>query len=104
MPGEKAINIPKVISQRIIQMPASSSYRVALMLENDCPAVHISVKAIGDDGTKENITIKEYKYEKQKTPVNSDVMVIRDVKAKTPYEIFLFLEYSEKMLLELLIY
>ena len=74
------------------------------MLENDCPTVHISVKAIGDDGTKENITIKEYKYEKQKTPVNSDVMVIRDVKAKTPYEIFLFLEYSEKMLLELLIY
>lgn len=104
MPGEKAINIPKVMSQRIIQMPASSSYRVALMLENDCPTVHISVKAIGDDGTKENITIKEYKYEKQKTPVNSDVMVIRDVKAKTPYEIFLFLEYSEKMLLELLIY
>lgn len=104
MPGEKAVNVPKVISQRIIQMPASSSYRVVLMLENDCPTVHISVKAIGDDGTKENIVIKEYKYEKQKISVDSDVMVIRDVKAKTSYEIFLFLEYSEKMLLELLIY
>jgi hypothetical protein len=104
MPGEKAVNIPKVLSQRIIQMPASSSYRVALMLENDCPTVHISVKAIGDDGTKENIVIKEYKHEKQKISVDSDVMVIRNVKAKTPYEIFLFLEYSEKMLLELLIY
>lgn len=104
MPGEKAVNIPKVLSQRIIQMPASSSYRVALMLENDCPTVHISVKAIGDDGTKENIVIKEYKHEKQKISVDSDVMVIRNVKAKTLYEIFLFLEYSEKMLLELLIY
>ena len=104
MPGEKAVNVPKVLSQRIIQMPASSSYRVALVLENDCPIVHISVKAIGDDGNKENIIIKEYKIGKQKSNVNSNVMILKDVKAKTPYEIFMFLEYSEKMLLELLIY
>ena len=74
------------------------------MLENDCPVVHLSLKAIGDDGTKETIAIREYKLGKKKCPVNSNMVTIRDMKANTLYEIFLFLEYSEKMLLELLIY
>ena len=102
--GDKSVVVPKVIMQRIMQMPAASSYRVALMLENDCPVVHLSLKAIGDDGTKETIAIREYKLGKKKSPVNSNTVTIRDMKANTLYEIFLFLEYSEKMLLELLIY
>ena len=102
--GDKSVVVPKVIMQRIMQMPAASSYRVALMLENDCPVVHLSLKAIGDDGTKETIAIREYKLGKKKCPVNSNMVTIRDMKANTLYEIFLFLEYSEKMLLELLIY
>ena len=53
---------------------------------------------------KETIAIREYKLGKKKSPVNSNTVTIRDMKANTLYEIFLFLEYSEKMLLELLIY
>ena len=104
VPGDKAVNMPKVLNQRIIQMPAASTYRVALMLEEDCPVVHISLKAIGDDGTKEQIIIKEYKVHKKKYRNNSTVMTLRDLKGKMQYEFFLYLSYSEKMLLELLVY
>lgn len=104
MPGQTAVNIPKVLTQRIMQMPAASSYRVALMLENDCPIVHLSLKAIGDDDTKEDITIKGYKIDKKKVIFNSAVLTLYNIKGNTPYEIFLFLEYSDKMRLELLVY
>lgn len=104
MSGDKSINTPKVLSQRIIQMPEASTYRVALMLENDCEMVHIALKAIGDDGGKEPLTIKSFKMEKNKVTINSKAMVLHRLKANVLYEIFLYLEYSEKMLLELLIY
>lgn len=104
VPGDKAVNVPKVLTQRIVQMPAASAYRVALTLEEDCPVVHLSLKAIGDDGTKEKLTIKEYKLDKHKSAVNSPIVTLRNVKGNIPYEIFLYLEYSEKMLLELLVY
>ncbi len=103
-PGNKAVNVPKVLTQRIIQMPTPSTYRVALVLEEDCPVVNLSLKAIGDDGTKEKITIKDFKIDRNKTSINSSVVTLRDIKAKTQYEVFLYLEYSEKMLLELLVY
>lgn len=102
--GNKSVNAPKVMRQRIIQMPSPSLYRVALRLEEDCPRVHIAVKAIGDDGRKENLSIVEYKMDKKKTAVNADQMVLTNLKADTPYEIFLTLQYSEKMKLELLVY
>ncbi len=104
VPGKKSVNAPKVIRQRIIQMPAPSRYRVALRLEEDCPKANIAIKAIGDDGKKENITIVEYKMDKKKQAVNSTQMVLTNLKADTPYEIFVTLEYSEKMKLELLVY
>lgn len=104
VPGNKSVNAPKVMRQRIIQMPAPSLYRVALRLEEDCPRVHLAVKAIGDDGRKENLSIIEYKMDKRKTAVNADQMVLTNLKADTPYEIFLTLQYSEKMKLELLVY
>ena len=97
--GNKTID-----TQRIMQMPAASSYRVALMLEKDCPIVHLSLRAIGDDGTKETITIKGYKIGKKKVMLNSNALTLSDIKGNTLYEIFLFLEYSDKMRLELLIY
>lgn len=104
VPGDKKVNLPKVLMQRIVQMPAASAYRVALTLEEDCPVVHLSLKAIGDDGTKEKLTIKEYKMDKQKSSVNSPIVTLRNIKGNKAYEIFLYLEYSEKMLLELLVY
>ncbi len=102
--GKKSVSAPKVLRQRIIQMPSPSMYRVALRLEEDCPKAHIAVKAIGDDGKKENLTIVEYKMDKTKHPVNSNQMTLNNLKANTPYEIFLTMEYSEKMKLELLVY
>lgn len=104
VPGKKSVNAPKVMRQRIIQMPSPSLYRVALRLEEDCPKANIAIKAIGDDGRKENLTIVEYKMDKKKHTVNSNQMVLTNLKADTPYEIFLTLEYSEKMKLELLVY
>lgn len=103
-PGDKQINLPKVVMQRIVQMPAPNTYRVALMLEEDCSVAHIAIKAIGDDGTKENVLIREYKIDRRTVKVNSEVAKLRDLKGNVPYEIFLYLEYSEKMLLELIIY
>lgn len=104
VPGKKSVNAPKVVRQRIIQMPSPSLYRVALRLEEDCPKANIAIKAIGDDGRKENLNIVEYKIDKKKYSVNSNQMVLTNLKADTPYEIFLTLEYSEKMKLELLVY
>ena len=95
-PGEKQINMPKVLMQRIMQMPAPNTYRVALMLEEDCSLAHITIKAIGDDGTKENIRIHEYKIDRKTYKVESEIAKLRDLKANVPYEIFLYLEYSEK--------
>lgn len=104
LPGKTSVNIPKVLTQRIMQTPVASSYRVALMLENDCPVVHLSLKSIGDDDTKETITITSYKINKKKVSVNASTLTLTDIKGKTPYELFLSLEYSEKMRLELLVY
>ena len=52
--GNKTLNIPKVLQQRIVQMPADSSYRVAFVLENDCKDVNIELKAVGDDRKRES--------------------------------------------------
>ena len=102
--GPKTVNAPKVLRQRIIQMPAPSLYRVALCLEEDCPKANIAIKAIGDDGNKEHLRIVEYKLDKQKHAVNSTQMTLTGLKAAVSYEIFLTLEYSEKLKLELLVY
>jgi len=104
VPGKKSVNEPKIVQQRIIQTPAPSLYRVALRLEEDCPKVNIEVKAIGDDGNKESLKIVEYKMDKKKHTVNSSKMTLSNLKADQSYEIFVTMEYSEKMKLELLVY
>ena len=103
-PGEKkAVKTPKVLSQRILQAPGSA-YCVALTLEEDCPTVHMSLKAIGDDGTKEKLVIKECKFDRKKMAVDSTEVTLHNLKGKQKYDIFLHLEYTEKMLLELMVY
>lgn len=102
--GPRTVNAPKVLRQRIIRMPAPSLYRVAVCLEEDCPRANIAVKAIGDDGKKENLKIVEYKFNKKKYTVNAEHMTLTGLKAAVSYEVFLTLEYSEKLKLELLIY
>ena len=73
-------------------------------MDEDCPKANIAVKAIGDDGNKEHLRIVEYKIDKQKHSVNSTQMTLTGLKAAVSYEIFLTLEYSEKLKLELLVY
>jgi len=104
VPGNKNVVAPKILQQRIVQMPSDSLYRAVFMLEEDCSKVNIAVRSIGDDRKKEKITIIECKQEKRKFKVNSEHVTLSNLKAKTSYEIFLTLEHSEKMTLELLIY
>lgn len=102
--GKKSINIPKILRQRVSKTPVDSQYRVVFMLEEDCPKMHIALKSVGDDGRKESIKIIDYKNKQVKEKVNSEQMVLTDIVAKTPYEIFVNLEYAERMQLELLIF
>ena len=44
------------------------------------------------------------KIDRRTVKVNSEVAKLRDLKGNVAYEVFLYLEYSEKMLLELIIY
>ena len=102
--GNKSVNIPRVLRQRVTKAPAEAQYRAVFMLEEDCPKIHLALKAVGDDGKKEKINIIDCKIDRKKQKVNSEQLTLTDIKGKTPYEVFLGLEYAERMQLELLIY
>ena len=102
--GNKSVNIPRVLKQRVSKAPAETQYRVVFMLEEDCPVVNLVLKAIGDDGNKEQLKIVDYKIDRSKVTANAQHIAIKDIKAKTTYEVFLNLEYAERMQLELLLY
>ena len=74
------------------------------MLEEDCPKIHLALKSIGDDGKKEKLNILDYKIDRNINKLNSKELTLTNIKAKTQYELFLNLEYPERMQLELLIY
>ena len=48
--------------------------------------------------------IEKWKTVSKKTTVNAEQMTLKGVKSKTTNEVFVTLEHSEKMALELLIY
>lgn len=102
--GKKSVNIPRILRQRVSKAPAESQYRAVFMLEEDCPKIHLALKSIGDDGRKEKLKIIDYKIDRTKQSVNSEQLTLTDIKAKTQYELFLSLEYPERMQLELLIF
>ena len=102
--GKKSVNIPRVLRQRVSKAPADSLYRAVFMLEEDCPKIHLALKSIGDDGRREKIKIIDYKIDRTKQNVNSEQLTLTSIKAKTQYELFLTLEYAERMQLELLIF
>ena len=104
VPGNKSVNIPRVLKQRVSKAPAETQYRVVFMLEEDCPVVNLALKAIGDDGNKEQLKIVDYKIDRSKVTANAQHIAVKDIKAKTTYEVFLNLEYAERMQLELLLY
>lgn len=103
--GGKSVNIPKVEKQRIVKAPAPSTYRVTISLEEDCNSVNLSLRSIGDDSKKEKIKIVSYKTKTTSaTTVNANSINVGALKANEDYEFFLVLEYSEKMLLDLVVY
>ena len=101
--GTKSVNIPVVLRQRIVAMPNYSSYRVSFVLENDCEKVNISVRAIGDDGNKEPLKIKNYKFNKASYNAEANIITLSNVSSKENHEVFLNFEQNEKMALELII-
>lgn len=102
--GNKSVNIPQVLRQRVTKAPAEAQYRAVFMLEEDCPKIHLALKAVGDDGKKEKINIINCKIGRKNQNINSEQLTLTDIKGKIPYEVFLGLEYAERMQLELLIY
>lgn len=104
MPGNKSVSIPKILRQRVSKAPAAAQYRIVFMLEEDCAKIHLALKAVGDDGKKEKINILESKIDRRKKTINSEQLIMNDIKGKTLYEVFVSLEYAERMQLELMIY
>ena len=104
VPGDKTVNVPKILLQRIMKTPVKSAYRTIIVLDEDCANLHLTVKAIGDDGNKESIMILKYKMGRDTYSANTKSIILHDIKAKEQYEVFVYLEHSEKMLLELLLY
>lgn len=102
--GNKSLNIPRILRQRITKTPKESQYRVVFMLEDDCPKVHMAVKALGDDGNKEKIKILSYKDGRSIRTINSEQLTLSNISGKVSKEFFVDLEYSEKMTLELILY
>ena len=98
--GKKILNKPaKVETQRIVSMPSDGVYKVMFSLENDCNDVHISLKAANDDGSYEDLIINDYKINGEVIKNHCGTVTIKDVKAHVNNEVFLYLEYSERMTL-----
>ena len=100
--GGKNINRPVVIkSQRIVMMPANGIYKAMFSTEKDYKTVRLSLKAITDDGNNEDLVIQKYKMNNKEYKIDSNEIVLNDIKADTRYELFLSLQYREQMALML---
>ena len=100
--GGKTINRPVIVkSQRIVMMPANGIYKAMFSTEKDYNTVHLSLKAITDDGNNEDLMIQKYKTGNTEHKVDGSEIVLHDIKADTKYELFLSLQYKEQMALML---
>ena len=103
-PGSKKLfeEEKSMLLQRIIPVSVSNGiYRIVLSPKIDYDKVIIQLQAIGDDKHKENIIITKYTFNKKTIVCNEDSFSITNLKAEEKYEIFVNLEYKEKMLLDL---
>lgn len=77
-------------------------YRILLCPSQDRDQVSIELKAIGDDRQKESIPILKYTINRDTTICNgSKNFTLSNLKAGDQYEIFVTLQYKEKMLIDL---
>ena len=100
--GSKTINRPIILKQRIYQARDNASiYKAAVMLEDNCDNVFMSITALGDDGAQETLKIVEYEINGIKYEANKGKIGPIALKANTMEHIDIKLEFSEKMLLRL---
>ena len=97
-------NSPKVMYQR--SFPITSNYEIyktIIVLEEDNDKVHISAKAVGDDGKSESVKITEYTVSGiKKTNTGKSIGPIQ-MQANTKYEIFMKLEIKERLLINIIV-
>lgn len=100
--GPKAIERPTLLKQRIYQTASQGNkYRAAIMMEDNCTDIYVSVTAIGDDGRAERLTILEYEMNGEKHSVNGEKIGPLTLKGNTMEHVELTLELKEKMLIKL---
>ena len=88
--------------QRILPVSLSNGiYKITLIPSKDYDKVDIELKAVGDDSRKENINIIKFAINSKTTLCNSDSFTVPNLKAGQKYDIFVTLEYKEKMLIDL---
>ena len=97
-------NSPKVMYQRSFPITANYEiYKTIVVLEEDNDNVHISAKAVGDDGKSEAIKITEYTVSGvKKTNSGKSIGPIK-MQANTKYEIFMKMEIKERLLINIIV-
>lgn len=100
--GPKVIERPALLKQRIYQIASyGNKYRAAIMMEDNCTDIYISVTAIGDDGRTEKLNILEYEMNGEKHSVNGGRIGPLSLKGNTMEHVDITLELKEKMLIKL---
>lgn len=100
--GSKTINRPIILKQRIYQTKGcGDTYKAAVMVEDDSNNVFLSVTALGDDGSQENLKIVEYEMAGIKYRPDKGKIGPISLRANTMEHIDIRLELNEKMLLRL---
>lgn len=100
----KVENSPKVLYQRSYPItPNYEIYKTIIVLEEDNDKVHISAKAIGDDGKSESLKIKEYTIDSIRKQVVGSSIGPLSLKAGIKYNIYMKLEIKERLLINIIV-
>ena len=78
-------------------------YKTIVVLEEDNDNVHISAKAVGDDGKSEAVKITEYTIAGVKKTNSGKFIGPIKMQANTKYEIFMKLEIKERLLINIIV-
>ena len=98
--GGKVIHQPvRVREQRVVMMPQNGLYRATFVLENDSDTVTISFKAVTDDGKNDDLLIRSYRINNKEYEVNNETAVLKNIKGNEVNNIFISLQYQERMAL-----
>lgn len=104
--GKNAVeNSPKVLSLRSYPVSAHCDiYKTIVILEEDSNRVHISAKAMGDDGRSELVIIKEYTIDSKRTVNTSKSIGPLSLQGNVRYEIYMKLELKERLAINIIVH